>query len=414
MALGLGAGDRVARLERVRRSDGVPLAIERAALSPADPAGPRSGGGHRFTPCWRRGACARCARCSAFRRPIWGRAMRSCWAWRRASAGLRIERISYLPSGRVVEFTRSLYRGDAYDFAVELKLAPEGRKDDDMTQSFMAREVAEIPAGGGAVPRPVADAVAAAAEAMRRDRSRADRDGGAGVVGPCRDLPEICGRAGGGGAGRLGRAVGRVDLRRPLRLAGAACIGISQSGRSPDIVEMMRAAGDGGALTVAITNFADAPMAEASAHCLPLRAGEERSVAATKTFVTCVLAGLGAAGRMAAGRCPAGRRGGAAGGFRQGADAGLVAAGGAAVARAVAVCAGARSGLCHRLRGGAEVQGDLRAARREPIRRPRCCTGRRPSCRRSFRSWRWGSRMRRCRMSCRRPNGWRRRGRMCS
>jgi GntR family transcriptional regulator len=40
-------------------------------------------------------------------------------------AGLRIERVSYLPSGRVVEFTRSLYRGDAYDFAVELKLAPE-------------------------------------------------------------------------------------------------------------------------------------------------------------------------------------------------------------------------------------------------------------------------------------------------
>ena len=33
MALGLGAGDRVARLERVRCSDGVPLAIERAALS---------------------------------------------------------------------------------------------------------------------------------------------------------------------------------------------------------------------------------------------------------------------------------------------------------------------------------------------------------------------------------------------
>ena len=43
-------------------------------------------------------------------------------------AGLRIERISYLPSGKVVEFTRSLYRGDAYDFAVELKLAPDGER----------------------------------------------------------------------------------------------------------------------------------------------------------------------------------------------------------------------------------------------------------------------------------------------
>ncbi|MEY4696166.1 MAG: hypothetical protein RIT14_594, partial [Pseudomonadota bacterium] len=79
---------------------------------------------------------------------------------------------------------------------------------------------------------------------------------------------------------------------RPLRLAGAACIGISQSGRSPDIVEMMRAAGAGGALSIAITNDANSPMAQASAHCLPLQAGVERSVAATKTFVTSVLAGI--------------------------------------------------------------------------------------------------------------------------
>jgi GntR family transcriptional regulator len=38
------------------------------------------------------------------------------------SASLSIERISYLASGRVVEFTRSLYRGDAYDFVAELTL----------------------------------------------------------------------------------------------------------------------------------------------------------------------------------------------------------------------------------------------------------------------------------------------------
>ena len=44
------------------------------------------------------------------------------------AAGLRIERVSYLPSGRVVEFTRSLYRGDAYDFAAELQIPEqEGR-----------------------------------------------------------------------------------------------------------------------------------------------------------------------------------------------------------------------------------------------------------------------------------------------
>ena len=79
---------------------------------------------------------------------------------------------------------------------------------------------------------------------------------------------------------------------RPLHLSGAACIGISQSGRSPDIVQMMQAASQGGGLTVAITNHADSPMATASAHCLPLHAGTESAVAATKTFVCSALAGL--------------------------------------------------------------------------------------------------------------------------
>ena len=37
-------------------------------------------------------------------------------------AGLSILRTSYLPSGRVAELTRSLYRGDAYDFVAELRL----------------------------------------------------------------------------------------------------------------------------------------------------------------------------------------------------------------------------------------------------------------------------------------------------
>lgn len=79
---------------------------------------------------------------------------------------------------------------------------------------------------------------------------------------------------------------------RPLALSGATCIGISQSGQSPDIVQMMQTARQGGALTVAITNHAESPMAAASAHCLPLHAGTESAVAATKTFVCSVLAGL--------------------------------------------------------------------------------------------------------------------------
>jgi GntR family transcriptional regulator len=39
------------------------------------------------------------------------------------AAGLRIERISFLPDDRVVEFTRSIYRGDAYDFVAEMRLS---------------------------------------------------------------------------------------------------------------------------------------------------------------------------------------------------------------------------------------------------------------------------------------------------
>ena len=42
------------------------------------------------------------------------------------AAGLRIERVGYLAGGRAVELTRSIYRGDAYDFVAELKL-PERR-----------------------------------------------------------------------------------------------------------------------------------------------------------------------------------------------------------------------------------------------------------------------------------------------
>ncbi|MFN4009993.1 MAG: SIS domain-containing protein [Pannonibacter sp.] len=79
---------------------------------------------------------------------------------------------------------------------------------------------------------------------------------------------------------------------RTLKLKGAACVGVSQSGKSPDIVEMMRLAGEGGALTIALTNNSASPMAGVSAHTLPLSAGPEQSVAATKTFVNSVVAGL--------------------------------------------------------------------------------------------------------------------------
>jgi glucosamine--fructose-6-phosphate aminotransferase (isomerizing) len=64
----------------------------------------------------------------------------------------------------------------------------------------------------------------------------------------------------------------------------AAVIGISQSGRSLDVGEVVAAARGQGALTVALTNDPASPLARHSAHVLPLSAGPERSVAATKTF----------------------------------------------------------------------------------------------------------------------------------
>jgi glucosamine--fructose-6-phosphate aminotransferase (isomerizing) len=79
---------------------------------------------------------------------------------------------------------------------------------------------------------------------------------------------------------------------RKLRLNGSACLAISQSGKSPDIVAMAETARAGGALTIAITNTAESPLARASDYAIDILAGPERSVAATKTFVNSAVAGL--------------------------------------------------------------------------------------------------------------------------
>jgi len=79
--------------------------------------------------------------------------------------------------------------------------------------------------------------------------------------------------------------------RRPPRLQGALVVGISQSGRSPDIVEVVAEGRRQGALTLGITNDPQSPLGQAAELCLPCHAGEERSVAATKTY-TAQLAAL--------------------------------------------------------------------------------------------------------------------------
>jgi len=77
-----------------------------------------------------------------------------------------------------------------------------------------------------------------------------------------------------------------------LQLENSVCIGISQSGQSPDIVKMASSASKQGAIAVAITNNLGSPLAEACNHTVPIHAGEELSVAATKTFVTSAVAGI--------------------------------------------------------------------------------------------------------------------------
>jgi glucosamine--fructose-6-phosphate aminotransferase (isomerizing) len=74
--------------------------------------------------------------------------------------------------------------------------------------------------------------------------------------------------------------------RADLRLRGALVIGISQSGEAEDVTEVVRRAGALGAATCAITNHADSPLASAAQHVLLSHAGEERSIAATKTYTT--------------------------------------------------------------------------------------------------------------------------------
>lgn len=123
-ALGLSSGERVARVERLRKADGIPMAIERASLSEKILPNPekvssslyavlRSTGMQPVRAIQRISArCLEAVDAEILKIPI-------------GSAGLKIERVSYQTTGQVVEFTRSVYRGDAYDFVAELQISEE-------------------------------------------------------------------------------------------------------------------------------------------------------------------------------------------------------------------------------------------------------------------------------------------------
>ncbi len=78
--------------------------------------------------------------------------------------------------------------------------------------------------------------------------------------------------------------------RRPLHLRGQLFLAVSQSGSSDDLIETTAAARAGGALTAAIVNDANSPLAATAEIVLPMAAGPEHSVAATKTFIASLAA----------------------------------------------------------------------------------------------------------------------------
>ena len=101
-------------------------------------------------------------------------------------------------------------------------------------------------------------------------------------------------------ASLVGILAGRVTASLPpslvtryqatLSFQGAFVVSLSQSGARPDIVRTLEAARAGGAITAAIVNQPDSPLARAAAHPLAQHAGPERSVAATKSVIATLVA----------------------------------------------------------------------------------------------------------------------------
>lgn len=122
MRLGLTVGEMVARIERLRIANGVPLAIERAAVLSEFLPDPDV-----VTESLYEALDARDARPVHATQRISARNVSSedaeLLGVAPGDAALQIERVSRLASGRIIEFTRSIYRGDTYDFVAELTLA---------------------------------------------------------------------------------------------------------------------------------------------------------------------------------------------------------------------------------------------------------------------------------------------------
>lgn len=154
----------------------------------------------------------------------------------------------------------------------------------------MAREIAEIPT---IAQRVLArqESIATIADAIEQAAPR---------------MVVLCGRGSSGHVGvylrylfeaRYGVLVSSsapsviTTYRRPPDMRNTLFIVVSQSGRSPDLILATQTARSLGALTLALVNDEDSPVAQASHWVFPLQAGPEHAVAATKTVVLSMLAG---------------------------------------------------------------------------------------------------------------------------
>jgi glutamine---fructose-6-phosphate transaminase (isomerizing) len=96
---------------------------------------------------------------------------------------------------------------------------------------------------------------------------------------------------------RMGRLVTSLPMslitlyQSQMHCQGLVSLAFSQSGQSPDLVAPTRFFRQGGAVTAAFVNKTDSPLAEAAQWVFPLHAGTETSVAATKSFITQLVAG---------------------------------------------------------------------------------------------------------------------------
>jgi len=160
----------------------------------------------------------------------------------------------------------------------------------------MRREIDEIPEAAARLLDRSAKALAAAGAALRAKDpaflvtiARGSSDHAALFLKYAVEL--TCGRP----VASLGPSLASI-YGAELKLGGAAAIAISQSGKSPDIVAMAEAATRAGAVSIGLTNTLPSPIADACSHPLDILAGPEIAVAATKSYVNSIVAGLAVLG----------------------------------------------------------------------------------------------------------------------